>query len=158
MNKFIITSIPDIDNEKPVLYKVFIGTKGAYYLHKGKKLKESVDRFLDDVYRGMRSKGCPEFYSKVVEYCNKFPAIHQVSVEVIYSGEPSAVLKKEAALYKTMKKDSLSLNRLDIEPYKPEWMLRDTFQKRCENCIKSGIVNAKKITFKFCPNCGRLNK
>ena len=158
MNKFIITSIPEYSDEKPVLYNIYIGSKGAYYLHKGKKLKESVDRFLDDVYRGMRNKSCPEYYSKVVDYCNKFPAIHQVSVEVVYNGEPAKLLKKEDALYKTMKRDDLSLNRLDIAPYKPEWMLKDAFQKRCENCLKIGLIDGVRIAFKFCPLCGRLIK
>jgi hypothetical protein len=141
-----------------VLYKVTFGNSGKYYLHKGKKLDESVDRFLDDVYRGMRGKGCPDTYSKVVDFCKKYPAIHKVGIEIVSNAPPDTILKKEAALYKSMKKDEDSLNRLDIAPYKPEWMIREALQKRCENCLKSGVIGKKKTAFKFCPNCGRLNK
>lgn len=158
MNKFIITNIPDTDETNPVLYKLIFGNSGKYYLHKGKKLKESADRFLDDVYRGMRNKGCPDFYSRVVDYCNQYPQIHKVGIEIVYNGPPAHLLKKETALYKKFAKDDSCLNRADLEPYKPEWMIRDTLQKRCENCLKNGIVGGKKTVFKFCPNCGRLNK
>jgi len=157
MNKFIITSIQEVkDEENPVLYKVIVGKN--YYVHKGKKLADSVNRFLDDVYRGMRGKKCPDNYSKVVEYCNLHPQIYKVSVEVISNGSPDTILKKEKSMYKSMKNDEYSLNRLDLEPYLPEWMLTQSLQKRCENPIYEGIVNGKKIKFKFCPNCGRLNK
>lgn len=46
----------------------------------------------------------------------------------------------------------------DIPIYKPEWMLKATYQQRCDSCITTGIVSKKKVIFKFCPNCGRLNK
>jgi hypothetical protein len=157
MNKFFYSDYPVTDETKPVLFKVFFGNK-YYYLHKGKKLKESTDRFLDDIYRGMRGKICPEYYSEVVKYCNKHPQVYKVTIEVVLNDEPDKILRKETALYKSMRKDPEALNRLDIEPYKPEWMLRDSYQKRCENCIKSGVIGSKKISFKFCPNCGRINK
>lgn len=156
MNKFQIISIPDTDPEQPVLYKLLIGTK--YYLHKGKILKDSAERFLDDVFRGMRNKKCPEEYSNVVEYCLKFPSIHRIALEVVLNGPPAKILAKEKALYKKIVKDRESLNRADIAPYTPEWMIRQTMQERCEKCIPSGVVAGKKVVFKFCPNCGRLNK
>lgn len=158
MNKFQITNIPDTNEDQPVLFRLLIGNNGKYYLHKGKKLQESAERVLDDVFRGLRGKKCPEEYSEVIKYCQKFPAIHKIGIEVVFNGDPEKLLKKEDALYKAMKNDDLSLNRLDLPPYKPEWMLKQALQKRCENCLKSGIVDGKKITFKFCPNCGRLNK
>lgn len=156
MNKFIVTEYPETDESKPVLFRVFFA--GKYFLHKGKKLQESVDRFLDDIYRGMRGKSCPESYSEVVKYCNKYPNIYKVTVDIVLNAEPDKIIKKEGTLYKSIGKDPDSLNRADIEPYKPEWMLRDAYQKRCENCIKSGLIEGKKTKFKFCPNCGRVNK
>lgn len=157
MNKFLITSTPEVKDEtKPVLYKVIIGKN--YYIHKGKILKDSANRFLDDVYRGIRDKGCPENYSKVVEYCKLHPQVYKVSIELISNSQPDILLKKETLLYKSMKNDEYSLNRLDLEPYKPEWMLKQALQKRCDNPILSGTIEGKVKQFKFCPNCGRLNK
>jgi hypothetical protein len=154
MHKFIIQDVPKTDPENPVLYKVQFGN--MYYLHKGKLLFDSIEKFLDDVFRGMRGKKCSESYSKVVEHCRKYPALHKVSIEIVLNGEPEKILKKEAQLYKTMAKDKLSLNRTDIEPYKPEWMIKSSLQKRCGDCIQSGIIDDKKMLFKFCPVCGRL--
>lgn len=159
MNKFVIAEILNtevIEVSHPVLYKIHIGTR--YYLHKGKTLNESVDKLLDDVFRGMRGKKYPEQYKNLVEYCNKYPAIHKVVVELVFNGLPDKLLKMEAKLYKEMANDELTLNRLDIPPYKPEWMIKESMQSRCENCIKIGIASNKKMKFKFCPSCGRLNK
>lgn len=159
MTKFTVQDYPEVkDESKPVLYKVWFGNN--YYIHKGKKLKESVDRFLEDVFRGMRNKSCPPQYSEVVKHCLKYPAIHKVMVELISNAEPDTIFKKESALYKAAKNDEFSLINSEIEPYKPEWMIKQALQKRCDNdaCITSGVVNKKKLQFKFCPNCGRLNK
>lgn len=158
MNKFSIESIPIADNSKPVLYKIYLGNR--YYLHKGKTLQESAERFLEDVFRGMRGKSCPESYSNAVEYCNLHPQIYKAVLELVLNADPDKILRKETALYKSMKNDDESLNRLDIEPYKPEWMLKQAIGKRCdkEACIKSGIIEGKGKSFRFCPNCGRLNK
>lgn len=158
MNKFTTAPLPPVNDEKPVLYKVFFSN--MYYLHKSKTLKEGVDRFLDDIFRGIRGKVSPESYSEVVKYCLKYPAIHRVSVELVLNADPDKILKKELAMRKSMKNDPCSLNRLDLEPYKPEWMIKQALQKRCDNdsCIKSGVVSGKKQSFRFCPNCGRLNK
>ena len=158
MNKFSIGELPETDKDKPVLYKVFFSDK--YYLHKGKLLAESLTRFLDDVFRGTRGKGCLESYSEVVKHCQKYPSMYKVTVELVLNAEPDKVLKKETALYKAMKNDDSSLNRLDLEPYKPEWMLKQSLGKKCDNkaCIKSGIIAGKTKSFRFCPNCGRLNK
>lgn len=158
MNKFTITELPETKEDKPVLYRVYLSDK--YYLHKSKTLKEGVDRFLDDVFRGIRGKSCPESYSEVVKYCLKYPAMHKVTVEVVLNAEPDKVLRKETVLYRTMRTDPRTLNRLDLEPYKPEWMIKQSLGKRCDKdaCIKAGDVNKKKLSFKFCPNCGRLNK
>lgn len=158
MNKFTVTNRNDCkaDDTKPSLYVISIGKKN--YLHKSKTLWDGVDKFLDDVFRGMRGKSCPEFYSNVVDYCNEYPAINKVSVQIILNDAPDKILKKEAALLKSAKNDITSLNRTDLPQLKPEWMLKATFQKRCDNCISSGVVSGKKISFKFCPNCGRINK
>jgi hypothetical protein len=156
MNKFSIAEIPEYDGSKPVLYKIFLGNK--YYLHKGKTLQESAERFLDDVFRGIRNKSCPEAYSKVVDYCIKHPQVYKAMLEVILNSDPDKILRKEVLMYKAMKNDEESLNRTDLEPYKPEWMIKVGLQKRCDNPITEGIVNGKRLKFKFCPNCGRLNK
>lgn len=156
MNKFVITDTPETDESNPVLYKIVLGNR--YYVHKGKTLRESADRLLDDVFRGMRGKKCPEAYSKLVEFCQQHPSTYKIKLEVILNAESAKLLKREDTLYKAMKKDDLSLNRVDLLPYKPEWMLKQAFQERCENCLKTGIVAGKKTTFKFCPNCGRINK
>lgn len=159
MNKFTIAEITGKeikDDTKPVLYKINIGTK--YYLHKGKKIHDSLNRFLDDVFRGLRGKQCPAEYSNIVDYCKRYPSLHKVMPEVVSNDVPAKILALEDKMYKQMANDESCLNRLDIAPYKPEWMLKDAMQKRCEDCIKEGSVNDKKLKFKFCPNCGRLNK
>jgi hypothetical protein len=156
MHKFTLVDVPETNPELPVLYKLLFGK--MYYLHKGKTLKESADKLLDDVFRGMRDKKCPEAYSNIVKFCNQYRSTHAIKVELVLNAEPAKILRKETALYKSMKKDEMSLNRLDIEPYKPEWMLKAAFQERCENCLKTGLVDGKKVTFKFCPQCGRIIK
>lgn len=156
MTKFIVSDYPETNEDNPVLYDIFFA--GKYYLHKGKKLKESVVRFLEDVFRGMRDKSCPEQYQKVVDFCKKYPAIHTVTISIVMNDAAPKILKKEKALLNKRKKDGNSLNRSDIEPYTPEWMLKETLQQRCNDPITEGIVNGKKLKFKFCPNCGRLNK
>jgi hypothetical protein len=166
MNKFTITEVPKTDETKPVLYKVLIGN--MYYLHKGKKLEDSANKFLDDVYRGMRGLKFPPAYQRVVDYCNKYPAIHKVGLDVVLNAEPGKVLRREDAMYKVIGSDPESLNDPAIEPYKPEWMLKEVFQGKCDKCITSGFIHpdpqsknpcyAKKQAFKFCPNCGRLNR
>jgi hypothetical protein len=159
MNKFIIAEMPkedEINQNNPVLYRIHIGTR--YYLHKGKILKDSVNKLLDDIFRGIRGKIYDERYSLLVEYCAKYPAIHKVVVELISNDVPAKILKLESSMYKTMKTDELALNRLDIAPYKPEWMIKQSLQARCNECIGKGIINGKSAKFKFCPNCGRINK
>jgi len=162
MNKFTIAEsskdqIEGLNNELPVLYKILIGNR--YFLHKGKTLNESLKRFLDDVFRGIRGlKSCPKEYANVVAYCKKYPAINKVSVSVVLNDNPENVLKMEEAMYKVIADDPESLNDPEIKPYKPEWMLRDVVNERCENCLTVGIVDGKKTKFNFCPICGRVNK
>jgi ribosomal protein L33 len=90
-----------------------------------------------------------------------------VSVDIVLNDEASKVMLREDQLWKELggKGYEDCLNRLDIPPYKPEWMLKDKFQSRCEECVTSGILERKnnkkdatKVKFRFCPNCGRLNK
>jgi hypothetical protein len=171
MNKFTVVVkkfAVELDENKPVLYKVYIGS--CYYLHKGKKLKESYNKLLDDIFRGIREIGkrnidktdvkqkYDERYSNIINYCIKYPAIHKVYIEVISNDIPSKLLKLEDKLYKEMEHDELSLNRTDLGAYKPEWMLKQVYQERCNECVKNGVVGTKKTKFKFCPMCGRLNK
>lgn len=161
MNKFIISEmdgIEKIDPSNPVLYYVFFGDKGKYYLHKSKTIKEGCDKFLDDVFRGIRGKNFPEMYSNVVDYCKKFPSLYKVSVKVEANLDPDKLLKYEAKLYKLMKNDSNSLNNLVVGQFKPEWMLRHALAEKCVTCLKSGIIAGKKESFNFCPKCGRANK
>lgn len=152
MNKFLVAEYPATDETKPVLYKVFFANN--YYLHKGKKLRESVDRFLDDVWRGMRGKSFPAQYSEVILHCNAHPSLYKVTIDVVLNDTPARILKKEEELYETFKKDKLDLHVPDMPPYKPEWMLKEMYQKRCDPCIKSAIVDGKKMKFRFCPRCG----
>lgn len=154
MNKFIY-EVPKHDNEQPVLFKVFIGNKGKYFVHKGKQLAASVDRFLDDVFRGTRGMKYPKEYELVVDYCNLFPAINRASIEVLVNGEPGMVLKEEERLLRSILKDDLCLNHRSIPPYKPNWMLKDVYKDKCIKCVISGTVEGKKLKFNFCPRCGR---
>lgn len=161
MNKFTVAAMPiQEDKDNPVLFKVELGSR--YYIHKGKALAESVNRLLDDVFRGVRDKKCPDHYSLFVEYCKRYPAINKVTVSILLNDTPAKVLAAEGREYKKMKKDSNTLNRLDLEPYKPEWMLRAKFQEKCNECVIyywTGIsMSAKQVKAKFCPNCGRANK
>lgn len=156
MTKFIVSTYPESNEEMPVLFDIIFA--GRYYLHKGKKLKESADRFLEDVFRGMRGKSCPEQYKNVVDFCKKYPAIYQVQINLVINDTAPNILRKEKSILKKRAKDENSLNRSDLEPYTPEWMLRQSLQERCENPVTEGTVNGKKLKFKFCPNCGRLNK
>ncbi len=159
MTKFIIAKLPDdIDPSQYVLFKVFFGAQGRYYLHKGKELSVSLNKLLEEVFRGMRGKSCRDDYSKIVKYCTDNPSVNKVSVEVILNSDGEKILKREDKEYKAMAKDDLSLNRLDIKPYKPETWLRDILQDRCEKCISTGTLAGKKTKFKFCPNCGRVIK
>ena len=162
-HKFIITTklgelTKDVDESKPVLYKIMFGNTGNYYVHKGKLLVFSLDRLLEEVTRGTVGKSCSEYYKRIVEYCKSYPGVNKISVELIYNGQPSAVLSKEKALLDKMKKDPYSLNNFELEQLRPEWMLKDIFQKRCDECIPSGVVDGKKTKFRFCPNCGHLIK
>ena len=157
MNKFLITSTPEVpDKESPVLFKILIGNK--HYIHKGKEIKQSVDKFLDDVFRGLRDKVFPDAYIEFVKYCKAYPQMYQVAIQLILNDTPDKILKKEAQLLKEAKKDSNSLNNHDVAQLKPEWMLRHVFQEKCTLCHKNGIIDNKKVKFKFCPNCGRSIK
>lgn len=159
MTKFIVAKLPDdIDPSKPVLFRVLFGGQGAYFLHKGKEISVSLNKLLEEVFRGMRGKSCRPDYSKIVEYCNAHPSVNKVSVEVVLNDEAAKVLSREDKEYKAMAKDDFSLNRLDIKPYKPETWLREIMQDRCEKCIQNGTVAGKKMKFKFCPKCGRAIK
>ena len=162
-HKFIITTnlgelTKDIDEEKPVLYKIMFGPTGNYYIHKGKLLVFSLNRLLEEVTRGTVGKSCSEYYKGMVEYCKGAPGVNKISIDLIYNGQPSSVLSKEKALLDKMKKDPYSLNNLSIDQLRPEWMLKDIFQKRCAECIPSGVVDGKKTKFRFCPNCGHIIK
>lgn len=156
MNKFTIAELPETNKDLPILYEIHIGSK--YYLHKGKTLKESLDKVLDDVFRGIRDKNYSPAYSFFVKYCKTYPALHRVSVNVVLNDVPKKVLAMEDKRYKQMQSDECTLNNLEIKPYKPEWMLKEIFQERCATCIPDGIINGKKLKFKFCPNCGKSIK
>lgn len=155
MNKFSIIEYPKTDDTKPVLYKVFFANR--YFVHKGKKLRESVDRFLDDVDRGMRGKVCPPDYANVVDYCKKHPQVYKVTIEVLLNDVPAKLLKMEDRLFKGFKNDPEALNDPQKPAYRPEWMLKDIYQQRCDPCITNGTIEGKKTKFRFCPNCGHLN-
>lgn len=147
-----------ISEDVPVLYRLYFGHQGHYLLWKGKKLNDSVESTLSDIFRGFRDKSHLPGVKKVVEFLKIHATIRRVAVEVVYNGKPELLLKKEEAVYKQMRKDKLSLNNFDIEIYKPEWMLKASAQQRCKTCVLSGVINKKTTKFKFCPNCGRLNK
>lgn len=157
MNKFSVIEYPEVKNDaNPVLYKVNFANR--YYIHKGKKLRDSVDRFLDDVDRGMRGKSCPSDYVHVVEYCKKHPQVYKVSIEVILNDVPAKLLRAEDRLFKGFKSDQETLNDKEAKSYRPEWMLKEIYQERCDPCISSGVVGGKKMKFRFCPNCGHVIK
>lgn len=162
-HKFIITTnlgklTANIDEEKPVLYRINFGDTGKYYIHKGKLLVFSLNRFLEEVTRGTVGKFCSPHYKKASEYCALHPSVNKVSVELIYNGQPSAILSKEKSLLTKIKRDSSALHDHTLEQLRPEWMLKDIFQKRCTECIPFVITDGKKMKFRFCPNCGHLIK
>lgn len=144
------------NTEMPVLMRINIGT--MFYITKGKRFKETVDFFLSDVDRGLRGLKNTPAVEKVVAYCKKFPQINKVSVDLLYNGQPQAVLTKEAALLKKNKSNPECLNDPNIPQYKPEWMQKDIFHKRCVECNHGGVLDGKKTVFRFCPNCGHINK
>lgn len=164
MHKFLMPEyskeeLDKFNQQKPFLYKVYFGKN--YILHKSKNYPDGLNRLLDDVYRGMRGKSHLEHNTNVIAHCNRYPGINKVAVEMILNDDPDKILKEEKRYYREMKLDPLSLNRFDIPPYQPEWMLKQISQERCgdgEKCITSGMVDRKKTKFKFCPKCGRLNK
>ena len=161
MNKFTVTEDLGgkiINEYLPVLYNVYFGDKGHYYLHKSKDFKKGYTHLLDDIFRGMRKFNCPDMYVNAVEFCSKYPSLYKVKVELLANEEPGKLLKIEAALFKAMTKDKFSLNNLKIGQFKPEWMLRHAFKDKCEACTKTGIINGKKASFNFCPICGRSVK
>lgn len=161
MNKFSVTEDLNgvtINEELPVLYNVYFGDKGYYYLHKSKEFKKGYEHFLDDIFRGIRKLKYPEMYIGVVYFCNKYPSLYKVRIELIANEEPTKLLKKEAALFRSMRNDGFSLNNFAIGQFKPEWMLRHTFKDKCETCTKTGRIGGKKISFNFCPICGRSVK
>lgn len=155
-NKFKVIEYPETNPDLPVLYKVHFANR--YFIHKGKKLRDSVDRFLDDVDRGIREKKYPEDYANVVKYCNTHPQVYKVTIEVLLNDTPAKLLKMEDKLFKGFKNDPETLNDEKKPSYRPEWMLKEMFQKRCDPCVTSGILGGKKAKFRFCPNCGHLNK
>lgn len=158
-HKFIINSVAEVQNQElPVLYKVSFNN-GYYYYHKGKKLSESANRLLYDVFRAtLKDVKVSDDYVNMVAFCKRFPSVVKVSIEVVMNDTPEKILKKEKALFKQWVKDELCLNRIDKLPYTPEWMKRELFVSRCETCPKSGVINDKKVKFTFCPNCGKSIK
>lgn len=156
MNKYTIAEVPEANIDAPVLYRIHIGSK--YYLHKGKTLKESLDLFLDNCFRGLRGKSYNPAYINFIDYCRRYPALHKVEAEVVFNGAPDKLLALETKMYKTMKNDEATLNNLEIKPYQPEWMLKEKFQKRCDECIKVGFIDGKAQKFNFCPMCGKSIK
>lgn len=164
MHKFSVTVVGDlkINAEHPTLYKVFFGNRGHFYLHKGKDFEKSYERFLYDVFRGLQMpNGVPvkvsNYYDNVVLFLKKNPSIYKVGVMPILNASPEQVIKEEERLLRKYKKqkDTLSLNKLELEQLKPEWMIK-SFIKKCSECI-SGVKNGNKRAthFKFCPMCGR---
>lgn len=156
MNKFSITEDlagKIIDENLPVLYNVYFGDKGHYYLHKSKEFKKGYTKFLDDIFRGIRHFKYPEMYAEVVEFCHKYPSLYKVRIELLCNDDPKKIIKTEAGLFRKMKTDDLSLNA--AKQFKPEWMLRHTFKDKCESCIKNSVINKEKVLFNFCPICGR---
>lgn len=157
-------SITVNDKEQPVLYKVTFNS-GYYYIHKGKELEASCERFLYDVFRGTlppkEGKSAPiisEDYKNVIEYCKKYPQINAVTVQLLFNGNPTDLLKKEKKFYNEGKKDKLCLNNYDKYPYTPEWMIRHKHVDRCDKCVSDGIISGKKTKFVFCPMCGKSIK
>lgn len=158
-HKFTIQGgIPEVKNpDQPVLFYVHIAS--MYFLHKGKKLDDSVNNFLASIDRALRGLKYDDPIKDAVAYCKKHPGINKVSVELVMNAAPGTILAKEAAMLKQLKKDPSSLNNPDVDQYKPEWMLKEVYHKRCEgDCVGSGIVDGKKMKFRFCPNCGHIPK
>jgi len=155
MNKYSIAERVEVDIAYPVLYKIEIGKK--YYLHKGKRLEDSLNKFLDDLFRGVRANEYKGVLHKAVDYCKKYPAIHKVSVNVVFNGNAEELLALEDKIYLEMATDDNSLNDTNIPPYKPEWMLK-TFIKRCAKCPSVGIVYGEEMVFNYCPKCSHKIK
>ncbi len=164
-HKFATTHIEGQQKDKslPILFKV-IFKSGYYYLHKGKDLNESSERLLYDIFRGIvayqngKQLKLSEDILRVVDYCIRYPQINSVRLEVVFNGEPEKLLSIEKKEYNKGKKDPLCLNNFEVYPYTPEWMLRHKYAKRCEKCIKSGVVDDVKMKFIFCPKCGKSIK
>jgi hypothetical protein len=161
MTKFLISSYPATDENKPVLYEVWFA--GKSFMHKGKLLKESVDKFLDAVFRGMKKVKLGQEldtyllpYKEIIEYCNKYPAINTVHISIILNADAPKLLKKEKSLLKKRIKDENCLDTTDR--YTPEWMLKEQRQQRCIEHATVGIIDGKKESFMFCPRCGALIK
>lgn len=154
----IVGGLPEVKNpDNPVLFYVHIAS--MFYLIKGKKMEETANNFLASIDRALRGLKFQPEMENVVAYCKKHPGINKVSVELVLNGTPQSVLTKEAQLLKQLKKDPASLNNPDVPQYKPEWMLKEVYHKRCEGeCINVGIVDGKKMKFRFCPNCGHVPK
>jgi hypothetical protein len=127
-----------------------------YYIHKSKNLKEGVNKFLDDVFRGMRGLSCSEYYKEAVDYCKRYPAVYEVKIDLILNSDPQSVLLREAKELRKYKNNTDCMNYLP--QFKPEWMLKEVYHQRCEKCISYGVVGKIKTQFRFCPNCGHLNK
>lgn len=149
------TNIVD-GNTNPCLYKLWFAER--YYIHKGKDLYSSVNRLLYDVFRKIvrPDVSISEYYEQIVWYCNKYPQINNVSIEVLGYYPPDKIIGVENALLKKAKGDNNCLNVKNA--YIPEWITKEVRKKRCESgCVKFGIVKNKKSKFAFCPECGRRN-
>lgn len=160
MNKFTVSNIitPEgFNNDLPVIYKVFFGDNDRYYIHKGKRLDESLKNFLYAIDRGIRGGKVLDEFNLAVKYLKAYPAIHKVKVEVVFNGEPEKVLSKEKALLKVAYKDINSFNDQQFKPYTPQWLEKITYKCDEGECLQAGTVGNKKQKFKFCPNCGNRN-
>lgn len=141
----------------PVIYKIYFGSNGKYYLHKGKRLDDSLKNFLYAVDRGIRGGKYAEEFHVVVNYLKLYPAIHKVTVEVVFNSEAENILAKEKSLLKSAYKDGDCMNDPKKPPYTPQWLEKITFKCDDGKCIRDGVVAKKKQSFKFCPVCGNRN-
>lgn len=159
MNKYVIGNVEGEDivtSDNPTLYIVKFGRYN--FIHKSKDFRKGLKSLLDDVFRGIRGKSSSEYNKNLIAYLLRYPAIYNANVDVVACGTPSAILKKEAQLLKVAKDDPMNLNNHDLPQFKPEWMLKEVYHKRCDKCVRNGIIDGKKETFRFCPNCGHVNK